>query len=68
MNIQNNIDDLPKNIKKALNNAISVLYFDDNSDYKTALYEIVTNILNTDDDFLDEKNINEIFKYLNNGN
>ena len=39
---------LDDKITEALKIAVSALYFDDNSDYETALYEIVTALAGTE--------------------
>lgn len=58
------INDLPENQKEALDAATCALYFEDNSDYETALYQVVSKILNKVGD-IDEDTIKHLYKFLN---
>lgn len=51
------------NINKALNTAVQAIYFNDNSDYLSALYTIVRNLTGEQD--LDEDRIKVLFDKIN---
>lgn len=59
-------NELSGSAHEALNAAVQAIYFDDRSDYKTALWEVVTSLcegLIPEDS--DDKFIKELFHYLN---
>lgn len=51
------------NVNEALNAAVKAIYFNDNSDYATALYEVIYNL--TGDNDITEKQIRKLFNILN---
>ena len=50
---------------KALESAVSALYFSDNSDYKNALLSVVKELSNIDYDVLEDEVIRAMFYLLN---
>lgn len=51
------------NVNEALKAAVNAIYFNDNSDYATALYEVIYNL--TGDKNITEKQICKLFNILN---
>ncbi|ASA22599.1 hypothetical protein [Paenibacillus donghaensis] len=65
--MKNFIDnDLSGSAREALNAAISAIYFADNSDYKTALYEVVVSLMEgLTPEYINDKYVSELAHYLN---
>lgn len=51
------------NVNEALKAAVNAIYFNDNSDYATALYEVIYNL--TGDKDITEKQLRKLFNILN---
>jgi hypothetical protein len=59
-------NELSGNVKEALNSAAKAIYFNDNSDYLTALWEVVSELLEGSvPEDADNEFINELVDYLN---
>ena len=51
--------------KKALNAAVSAIYFNDSSDYLQALYTVVRELTSGNDLLMNSENIDKLYKELN---